>query len=558
MNKLQKKIAQMLGFSKLIDAADWQNRYQRPYSYPTVDAISKDVSLADWLLLVSDSRKLYWNLGPVTAAVDDKAMYAVGRAWDAKFCGSEENEEWGDLAEKWLNKNWYPVADVRGQGFNFKTDLHLLSTQTDVDGEVYVFLTESDAGWPQIQIIPATMIGQRDAAKTVESGPYAGMDIVQGIIYNSKGGAVAYRVLGDKKENDVDYSARDLIQVFDPKTSDQVRGFPVFTHALLDLSDLRLIQGNEKMVSAICSTIGIIEHNEMGAPDPNDPANFLRKGPVTLDGSSTLGPQMTTQTFQGISARYFRSGAGSKLEQLKLDRPGETWDKFMNRLIRNACAGAGWPYELCWDSSLLGGANVRLLLAKAERTVMDRQDLLRPVARRVVGYAIAKAIKLGLLPPCDEWYEWDFGMPARISVDYGRDGNSDREDYKLGITTMRDILEEEGKDLDTHYQELADQKAREDAAGTTNGESQRNRLDLIGVGVRAGIITPSPDVEAKIRELTGLPPMSSEVLQSWADSDGVRTPITLAQAAGAAQESVNGGAKVPSGGGSGDSDPTGA
>lgn len=450
MNKLQKQIAKMLGFSKLIDAADWQLRYQRPYSAPTVDAISKDVSLADWLLLVSDSRKLYWNLGPVTAAVNDKAMYAVGRAWDAKFVGSKENKEWGELAAKWLNKMWYPMADVRGQGFDFKTDLQLLSKQTDVDGEIYVFLTEADTGWPQIQLIPATMIGQRDSAEKVMSGPYSGLDIVQGIIYNSKGAAVAYRVMGKKKDEDVDYSARDLIQVFDPSTSDQVRGFPVFTHALLDLADLRNIQGNEKMVSQICSTIGIIEHNEMGAPDPNDPANFLRKGPVTMDGVTTTGPQMVTQDFKGIAARFFRSGSGSKLEQLKLDRPGETWDKFMNRLIRNACAGAGWPYELCWDSSLLGGANVRLLLAKAERTVMDRQDLIRPVARRVVGYAIAKAIKLKLLPPNDEWYEWDFGMPSRITVDYGRDGNSDREDYKLGMVTLTEWLAEQGKDLEVH------------------------------------------------------------------------------------------------------------
>ncbi len=483
MNKLQKKVAQLLGFSKLIDAADWQNRYQRPYSYPTVDAISKDVSLADWLLLVSDSRKLYWNLGPVTAAVNDKAMYAVGRAWDAKFCGKPENKAWGDLAAKWLNKNWYPVADVRGQGFDFKTDLQLISKQVDVDGETYVFLTESDSGWPQIQIIPATMIGQRDSDMIVKEGPYAGLDLVQGIIYNSTGCAVAYRVMGKKKEDDVDYSAMDLIQVFDPSTSDQVRGFPVFTHALLDLSDLRMIQGNEKMVSAICSTIGIIEHNEMGAPDPNDPGNFLRKGPVTLDGSSTIGPQMTTQSFQGISARYFRSSAGSKLEQLKLDRPGEVWDKFMNRLIRNACAGASWPYELTWDSSLLGGANVRLLLAKAERTVMDRQDLIRPVARRIVGYAIAKAIKNGDLHYNDEWYEWDFGLPARITVDYGRDGNSDREDYKLGMVTLTEWLAEQGKDLEQHIAVKVKENELLEAAG----------LPVYGPGFKDAVDINEPD-----------------------------------------------------------------
>ena len=455
LNYLQKKAAKWLGFSYLIDAANWQNRYQRPYEVQTAGAIASEVSLADWTTLVSDSRKLYWNLGPVTAAVDDKATYSIGRAWDVKFCGSDENKEWGAKAARWLNRVWYPMADVRGPAFNFKTDLHLMSTQTDVDGEIYVFLTEAQSGWPQIQLIPATMVGQRNLSEDVLSdGPYRGLRIVQGVIFNENGNPVAYRVLGVTEDLDEDYSARDLIQVFDPKTSDQVRGLPVFTHALLDLKDLRTIQGNEKMVSAIASTIGIMETNETGAPDPNDPSNFLRRGQTTSNGGITsFGPTVTTQNFAGVTARFFKSGSNSKLEQLKLDRPGEVWDKFMNRLIRNAMNGAGWPYELGWDSSLLGGANTRLLLARAMRTVEDRQDLLRPVARRIIGYVIAKAIKQGILESNDEWYEWDFSMPARISVDYGRDASADREDYKLGITNLGDILAEEGTNLEAHIKE---------------------------------------------------------------------------------------------------------
>ena len=73
------------------------------------------------------------------------------------------------------------------------------------------------------------------------------------------------------------------------------------------------------------------------------------------------------------------------------------------------------------------------------RAVEDRQDLLRPVARRVVGYAVAKAIKEGLLPGNAEWYKWNFTLPARMTADYGRDSNADREDYLAGITNLGDI-----------------------------------------------------------------------------------------------------------------------
>lgn len=461
MKAIKKKVGEWM-FSALVDAANWTQRSQRPYEPITANSISTDVSLSDWTVLVSDSRKLFCNLGPAKGAICDKAIYSVGRAWDAKFTG--DDKAWGKQAEDWVNKIWYPTADVRGGMFDFKTDLYLASLSVDRDGEIYVFLTKSEEGWPQIQLIPATMIGQRDTEGEVKSGPYKGLRIVQGVILNAMGCAVAYRVLGFNTEQDVEYSARDLIQIFDPEWADQVRGFPAFTHAILDLKDLRAIQGYEKMAAQIMSSIGLIEKNELGAPDPNDVMNVLRRGQGVTD-SGQNGPSATVQNYQGVTARFFRAGTGSGLEQLKNDRPGDAVDKFMNRLIRNACAGAGWPYELTWDAAALGGANVRLLVARAMRTVEDRQDLLRPVARRIVGYAVAKAIKNKVLPPNDQWFSWEFGMPARISVDYGRDGNSDREDYKLGIRNMTDIQAEQGRSLERHIAErVAENKAME-AAG---------------------------------------------------------------------------------------------
>jgi capsid protein len=372
------------------------------------------------------------------------------------------------------------MADVRGGMFNFKTDLRLLSTQTDVDGEIYVFLTETDTGFPQIQLIPSTMVGQRNAKPLVEDGPYKGLQICQGVIINDKGTAVAYRVLGQKVDDDKDYSARDLIQIGDPKTSDQVRFFPAFTHAILDLKDLRLIQGNEKIISIIASTIGLIEQNELGTADPNDPANFLRKtNNQFMLGTDSIGPQITTKNYNGVSTQYFRAGTGSKLEQLKNERPGDVWDKFMNRLIRNACVGMGWPYELTWDASALGGANVRLLVSKAMRTVEDRQDLLRPVARRIVGYAVAKAIKMGALPPNPEWYEWDFSMPPNMSVDYGREAVAELNDYKFGLKNMADILSEQGIDLEDHVAARIRENEMLAAAGLPSyGPSAREATDI--------------------------------------------------------------------------------
>lgn len=449
MNLLQRAAAKLIGLSYLVDAANPRDRYRRPMEPNTINSIPKEIQESDWHQILSDSRKLYCNLGPVTGAIDDKATYSIGRAWNPKFTGKDA--EWGATAEAWLREEWYPVADIRGSMYDFKTDLFLSSVAVDRDGEIYVYLTESKDGWPQIQLIPAHMIGQRDQrTDRVQTGPYKGLQIIQGVVVNEFGRAVAYNVMGEKKDDDKIYSARDLIQIFDPRWADQVRGFPIFMHALLDLKDLRTVQGYEKTAAMLMSSVGLIEWNEQGAPDPGDPANYLRKNTVQQPGEV---PSVTTQEFMGGTAHFFRSGSGSKLEGLKNDRPGIAVSEFMDRLIRNACVGAGWPYELTWDASKLGGANVRLLIAKAMRAVEDRQDLLRPVAKRLCGYAVAKAIKQGLLDPSDEWYKWNFTLPARMTADYGREANADREDYFAGITNLGDILGEEGRDIDQHIRD---------------------------------------------------------------------------------------------------------
>jgi capsid protein len=478
--KSEAKVAEL---SYLVDAANWRDRYRRPFEPLTVNTIGIEINQYDWLQLLSDSRKLYCNLGPVTGAIDDKATYSVGRAWNAKFTGKDK--AWGEEAERWVNEMWYPMADARGPMFDFKTGLFLQSVSIDRDGEIYIYLTESKDGWPQIQLLPAHLIGNRDTPDgTLTDGPYRGLKITQGVITNDVGMAVAYKVLGPLPADDEYISAVNLIQVFDPRWADQIRGFPAFMHALLDLKDLRQIQGYEKIAAELMSSIGILEWNETGAPDLSPDA--ILRGTQFL-GSNPLPAVTVEQIPGGGNIKYMRSQSGSKIEQLKNERPSVQLDAFMDRLIRNACVGAGWPFELTWDASKLGGANVRLLLAKAMRAVEDRQDLLRPIARRCVGYAVAKAIKQGLLPPNDEWYAWRFTMPARMTADYGREAKADLEDYKAGLTTMTDILGEQGIDLDTHIEtrRVENEKlikaglkpAKEENPETDDGEDDTEDVD---------------------------------------------------------------------------------
>lgn len=467
---IRQRLTAALSF--LFDAANPRELYRRPYEPLTVRPITEEVSLHDRRRLMSDSRKIYANLGPAKGAINAKAMYSVGRSWLPRFEGADK--EWGKLAREWLLDQFYPIADIQGR--DFQTALFLLSISVDRDGDIGAILTEYEGGFPAIQLIPSHVIGQRegdvDKFGLVSSGQYRGLRMVEGVVLNEVNRAVAYRILAGDPKQDSWLSARDMQLLLEPEWADQARGFPGFSVAILDLRDLRDTQGYEKMASRLCSAWALMEYSETGVADTSDPRVGL--------GGGGLPSGLTTQEMFGGMVRHFKANSGAKLEVLKSDRPGDAWEKFMNRLIRNAMTGINWPYELAWDISQLTGANGRMMLATAMRAVEDRQDLLRPFAKRAVGYACAKAIKMGKLPPSDDWWRWGFTMPPRMTADYGRDKAQDREDYVAGITNLTELCAERGLDVDQHIAQRAEENAKLAKAGLaspgTAAPEDRRRL----------------------------------------------------------------------------------
>lgn len=79
-------------------------------------------------------------------------------------------------------------------------------------------------------------------------------------------------------------------------------------------------------------------------------------------------------------------------------------------------------------------------------------------------------------------------------------------------------------------QSEADQTAADggDAAAIA---ALKTEMDLYGVAVRAGVVTPTPADEQHYRQRIGLPAMTSDVDASWQEDGGVRRPITLVQPA---------------------------
>ena len=440
----------------------------RPWEPVELRDIGKLVPAYDRKTLLSASRRLYLNLGPARGAIDQKAMYAVGRAWLPRFRG--QDAEFGKMAEQWLSEQWYGIGDVRGGMHDFRTSLFLLSVAIDRDGEAFVLLTQSRDGYPRYQHIPAHRIGNPEGTPDGYSRQL-GRTIIDGVVYNEQGAAVTYSFLDADGKFVKFIKASDVIHVFDPSWQEQGRGLPAFTHALNDLRDMLQSHEWERLAQLMLSSIGIIETNEHGAADMDDNANAL------LGEHGDTGAQPTISKLDGGTIRYIRAGSGGKIETINNDRPGTAWTDFHDRIIRSALAGINWSYSLVWKGNQIGGGTAqRTEIAMAQRAVEDRQDVLLYAAKRLIGYAVAKAQKNGMLPESPDWFRWEFTYPSKLTIDDGRVAKELESQWKSGFRNQEEIVGMFGRSLEEHLE----QRAREVALRKL---AARRATELYGVPV---------------------------------------------------------------------------
>jgi hypothetical protein len=188
------------------------------------------------------------------------------------------------------------------------------------------------------------------------------------------------------------------------------------------------------------------------------------------------GSAVTSTVIDGGQTRYMRANAGNKLEAFQFSRPGDGFERLMDRLER-ASLTAIWPYELVWNPSSLGGVNGRMVMGRMKRFVSDRQDLLRPVAKRRIGYAVAKAMQAGSLPWSDDWWRWDFGMPPEPTADFGRERREIREDIKFGLVNHSDGIAELGKSPEEHWRARANDIAMRKRIAREVSEATGEEID---------------------------------------------------------------------------------
>lgn len=546
-----------------------QNNAYRPWEPVERKDISDLVPATDRNTLQSHARRIYLNFGPIKNAINQRSMYAVGRAFLPIYRG--KSKDWGRTATDWLVETFYPIGDTRGGMHDFRTNMFTWSSSIDVDGEIFILLTETENGFPRYQGIPSHRIATPQGVS--EGQRIRGGTIQDGIVYYSTGAPKEYAFVDKDGKLSEWILAENMIHLFDPEWQYQGRGLTALTHCINDCRDMIQSTDWERLAMLQMSSISLIEYNENGGPDMDDPF-------TTLSQVGTNGKSLTVESMDGGTVRYFKSNSGGKIETLVNNRPGNPFLDFHDRLLKSAFAGLHWPYAFYNGHGVGGGTAQRTEIAMAQRSIEDRQDLLFYAAKRIVGYAVAKAMKRGDLPQDPEWYRWEFSTPPKLTIDDGRVTKELETMWRMGAANMRDIVSMRGKTLESHLEERAAEialrklaaieaeriygvrisdremamlgandpvdmdpsRSMEDPSSdnpdqtndSPNYDELKARFDAYGVAVRAGAITPCALDEEAFRQEAKLPSMNGPVQQAWREDGGFRRPITLLQKAAAA------------------------
>jgi capsid protein len=408
------------------DGANWSpNRGRVPGSAPR-DA-KADLSPGVRSELVRRSRYLHRNSGFVREIVSNMAIYSTGDGIRPQ--AQSADPAWNRSAEEFFRR-WSSRCEATGR-FSFEECQSLACRAMDVDGEFFILKTRSRDGIPILQLIETHRIADM------------GGDTVDGVGIAADGSPVFYRLLEDLGTRDIRATA--MLHIFEPESASAVRNAPTIQHSINHILDEIELLALEKHAVKDNADVARVLKTGRGSIDEND-FTIAHPGPENSDPSSLQ---------KIVGGKLVALKPDESIESFQSNRPSPTFTGFLQHLRRDSALGI-LPYEFAADSSTVGGAGVRLVVAKADRRFSFRQlILIRRLIEPVWAYVIGDAIATGQLPAVPDWWKIACVCPKRVSVDAGREAQQNRADVEMGLKTLSDHFSELGADFNEELERRA-------------------------------------------------------------------------------------------------------
>lgn len=383
----------------------------------------RDLSAPVRTELVRRSRYLSKNSGFVRELVGDMAIYSTGDGIRPQ--AQSPDPEWNRGAEAYF-KSWSARCEVTGR-FSFEECQSIVCRGIDIDGEYFVLKTRDGGGEPVIQLIEAHRIGEGDREGTVD-----------GIGLDAAGRPRFYRVLEDDGAG-MDVPAASVLHVFEPESASAVRAAPVIQHSINNVLDEMELLALEKHAVKDNADIARVLKSPRDLTD-EDTGDFQI-------GAAEIGSSDPVSLQKIVGGKLVALKPGEELDSFHSGRPSPTFTGFLEHLRRDSALGV-LPFEFAADSTRIGGAGVRLVVAKADRRFSFRQMvLIGRFLTPVWAYVIGDAIERGLLPNVAGWHRIACTCPKRVSVDAGREAQQNRADVEMGLKTLSDHFAELGAEF---------------------------------------------------------------------------------------------------------------
>jgi len=422
------------------DAARPSIQRRFPYNASAVDS-HIDVSAGDRERLMKLSRWLYNNAPFLRGLINEKARYVVGSGIRPQARSGDE--AWDNAAEAYFEQ-WSRVADVQGR-YTWREMQRIASIAIDRDGEVFFRTVAQSTGYPALQLILSHRVGDARSSVYAPSAPDArerGPNVIDGVTVNPQMRPIFYRhLIGEGMDPSARYEdipAQQMVHVGEAAQGDELRCITPLAPSINHLRDVSDAISFEKMAIKISSYIALaIRSNNPQASD------FF--GESTAVTNTTDNTELTVESLGNADGAIPRLGIGEDLISWTSNRPTQNFREFVDILLREVCGNIGIPWEFYARPSEAGGAALRAVLVRAQRTFEQRQALLIDrLCSRVWAHVVTIGMQRGFIPQNENWWRVEWQRPAAASVDYGREAAANLNDVRAGLRTYSEDYAERG------------------------------------------------------------------------------------------------------------------
>jgi lambda family phage portal protein len=408
---------------------------------PTLDA-QKELSSGSRQELIKKAQWLYNNSGLAGGAVDKIARLVGPLIPQART----KDEAWNRQAEQAFTdatRNAAVGVDVAGF-VNFDQAIPLLVRQMAIAGDVFWQRLTSNSGRGLFRIIPGENVGS-PIGKEEEGW-------IDGVQVGKLGKPIRYRVLKAPASQDYnDVRAEDMGgHVRRAYRVGYTRAPSWLARAANTLQDIAEYLAFEKQSAKIGASMAMV----ITSPE----AGQIGLGSSLVKGASSSSAQPMTVDAMTNGSIIPQLKPGEKVESLINNHPSGNMQQFLATLKEEIAVGLGFSSAFLYDATDAGGANQRWILLEADTAIDEIRDIItQSFARPFWKFWVWQEISSGRLPmPNDgsDWWRVDFTPPARLSVDFSREGRLMSDLMQRGQISPQRYYGLQGLDADTQEADI--------------------------------------------------------------------------------------------------------